>query len=722
MDTPIGTLRIIFAGQDDRGYGEAIRILRSASIEFTGHRAVTTSDVRKAQEDSLPDCIIVCGVTRTSDDSDLLRTVRERDELIPFIVIADRPDEGVATALLSGGATDYVISDHLVRLPFILQRSVAKARMMKEAEQRELRLVQSEAKYRTVFDGSDVPMFIIDPDELVIMEANSAAVLNYGWSKEQFSGKPVTELNTLDHDALKEVASKAKYRVGNTFNLRHRKSDGTVIEVEVYTSPIELEGQTRLLSIVHDVTRRRMVESQRDAAEQKLSHYLATSPTISYSMVIEKGSSRLVWVSENIQRILGYSVTEATATEWWFDHVHPDDRTKLLTAIADLTSTTEAVREYRFLRKDRKPVWMRDIIRLHRTDSGSVEFVGTLIEIEQTRLLEARLQLEAAALEAADNAVLITDRNGVIEWINEAYVRLSGYTREESIGHKPRDLVHSGAQGNSFYSSLWSTIQSGKVWRGTIVNRRKSGEHYTEEMTITPVLDESGSATHYVAIKNDVSGRMLLEEELRASITERELLLREVHHRVKNNMQIVSSLINLSSFETGNDLSGPAFADLARRIQAIATVHDLFYSSEDLSTIDLSRYIEGLVASALEQCCDDSVRPEITLPHGRLDISLEQAIPAGLILSELVAAHIRENRSRGSCPDAVTVKVEGQDGHAVVEVHSHLDSGSLKETSSVLDPMSTDLVTSLAAQLGGAILFLRNSGWLARFSFPLKGR
>ena len=347
--------------------------------------------------------------------------------------------------------------------------------MMKEAEQRELRLVQSEAKYRTVFDGSDVPMFIIDPDELVIMEANSAAVLNYGWSKEQFSGKPVTELNTLDHDALKEVASKAKYRVGNTFNLRHRKSDGTVIEVEVYTSPIELEGQTRLLSIVHDVTRRRMVESQRDAAEQKLSHYLATSPTISYSMVIEKGSSRLVWVSENIQRILGYSVTEATATEWWFDHVHPDDRTKLLTAIADLTSTTEAVREYRFLRKDRKPVWMRDIIRLHRTDSGSVEFVGTLIEIEQTRLLEARLQLEAAALEAADNAVLITDRNGVIEWINEAYVRLSGYTREESIGHKPRDLVHSGAQGNSFYSSLWSTIQSGKVWRGTIVNRdRKS--------------------------------------------------------------------------------------------------------------------------------------------------------------------------------------------------------------------------------------------------------
>jgi len=127
---------------------------------------------------------------------------------------------------------------------------------------------------------------------------------------------------------------------------------------------------------------------------------------------------------------------------------------------------------------------------------------------------EASIKLQSKALEATANAIVITSSDGLIEWVNPAFTQLTGYTAAEAVGQKPGDLVRSGMQESTFYSHMWETIQQGKIWKGVLFNRRKDGSFYAEEMTITPLLDETGTILHYIAIKQDVSEREQREREL----------------------------------------------------------------------------------------------------------------------------------------------------------------------------------------------------------------
>lgn len=129
---------------------------------------------------------------------------------------------------------------------------------------------------------------------------------------------------------------------------------------------------------------------------------------------------------------------------------------------------------------------------------------------------EQTVRLLARALESVANGVVITDCNARIEWVNPAFSRLTGYTLEEVVGQNPR-IMKSGAHDDSLYRDLWESILAGSVWFGHMVNRRKDGSTYHEEMTITPIRDGSGNTTHFVAVKQDISERMHAERALRAN-------------------------------------------------------------------------------------------------------------------------------------------------------------------------------------------------------------
>ena len=131
---------------------------------------------------------------------------------------------------------------------------------------------------------------------------------------------------------------------------------------------------------------------------------------------------------------------------------------------------------------------------------------------ERKRAAES-LHLQSAALEAAANAVLITDYEGRVVWVNDAFYVLTGWSLDECRGLTPR-ILKSGRYDRSFYDELWRTIRRGDVWQREMVNRRKGGELYVEDQTITPVRDERGEITHFVAIKIDVTERKRAEEAI----------------------------------------------------------------------------------------------------------------------------------------------------------------------------------------------------------------
>jgi PAS domain S-box-containing protein len=120
---------------------------------------------------------------------------------------------------------------------------------------------------------------------------------------------------------------------------------------------------------------------------------------------------------------------------------------------------------------------------------------------------DTRLSLPITALDLGGDAVFVTDRDGIIVDVNEAFVQVTGYAREEAIGASPR-LLSSGLQDDAFYDDLWSTITSGQVWQGELVDRRRDGELRTHHVTITPVRDGTGHITHFVAVERDVSSEL----------------------------------------------------------------------------------------------------------------------------------------------------------------------------------------------------------------------
>jgi PAS domain S-box-containing protein len=135
-------------------------------------------------------------------------------------------------------------------------------------------------------------------------------------------------------------------------------------------------------------------------------------------------------------------------------------------------------------------------------------------EITQRKRTEEELRVQTTALDAAANAIVITDYNGTIQSVNPAFTALTGYTAQEVVGQNPR-ILKSGKQDEAFYRNLWQTISSGQVWNGELTNRRKDGNLYVEEMTITPLRNADGVIARYIAIKQDITQRKRTEEALR---------------------------------------------------------------------------------------------------------------------------------------------------------------------------------------------------------------
>ena len=131
--------------------------------------------------------------------------------------------------------------------------------------------------------------------------------------------------------------------------------------------------------------------------------------------------------------------------------------------------------------------------------------------------MEAHNKLLVAALDAAANGIVITDIDGRIEWANQAFTKVTGFSLAEAYSHNPRELVKSGHQDNAFYQSLWDTILANRVWQGELINRRKDGALYNEEMTITPLADQQGNISHFIAVKQEITARKLMEQTLRVS-------------------------------------------------------------------------------------------------------------------------------------------------------------------------------------------------------------
>ncbi len=219
-------------------------------------------------------------------------------------------------------------------------------------------------------------------------------------------------------------------------------------------------------------------------------------------------------------------------------------------------------------------------------DGRVLGIVGISRDIADRKLAEEQMRVQSAALESAANGIVITDRSGTIQWVNAAFCRLTGHSSAEVIGQNPR-LLRSGKHDATFYRNLWGTITSGQVWQGTLVNQRKDGTLYNEEMTITPFRTD-GEVTHFIAIKQDVTERVRGEAA-------RAALEAQLHQAQK--LEALGTLAGGVAHDFNNIL-GAIIGNAALAAQDLEPRHPALESIEEIRKA--SRRAKDLVQSILE--------------------------------------------------------------------------------------------------------------------------
>ena len=262
--------------------------------------------------------------------------------------------------------------------------------------------------------------------------------------------------------------------------------------------------------------KRREAEAALVRSERRYKRLVAAVTDYIYTVTIKEGSVVKTSHGPGCLTVTGYSHEEYTANPFlWYQMIYEEDRA----AVTSLTKDIQAGKdipslEHRIRHKDGTLRWVINTIVPRYSELGElIAYDGLISDITQRKRAEESLRLQSAALEAAANAIVITDNEGRVIWVNQAFTQMTGYAPEEALN---RDLsfLKSGVHDLRFYLDLWQTITAGEVWHGEMTNQRKDGSQYTEEQTITPVTDETGQIKHFICIKQDVTERKLAERAL----------------------------------------------------------------------------------------------------------------------------------------------------------------------------------------------------------------
>ena len=266
--------------------------------------------------------------------------------------------------------------------------------------------------------------------------------------------------------------------------------------------------------VMNDITERKRTENALRDSEHLLREAQIVARLGTYALDIPAAAWKC---SDTLDQLFGIEDTYDHSTEGWVALIHPDDRDMMESYFKNdvLGRGRPFDKEYRVVRHNDGAVrWLHGLGKLEFDDGGHlVRMFGTIQDITEFKRSEEELKNLRTAVDQSANTIVITDPLGCIEYVNPAFVKSTGYTAAEVIGQNPR-LLKSGRQDAAFYQELWATISAGEIWRGQFQNRRKDGSLYWESATISPVLNAQGEIIHYIAIKEDVTGRKSLEANL----------------------------------------------------------------------------------------------------------------------------------------------------------------------------------------------------------------
>ncbi|MEX2478618.1 MAG: histidine kinase dimerization/phosphoacceptor domain -containing protein [Gracilimonas sp.] len=318
-------------------------------------------------------------------------------------------------------------------------------------------------------------------------------------------------------------------------------------------------------------------------------------------------------------------------------------------------------------------------------------------------------------IESIQEALFVADNEGVLLRTNSAAAKLTGYKVKEMMGQPLTKFYDFKEMGDSYKE------RNGKDYAFEFSLILKDDSTIPVLFSEAELLDNQNNKVGTVAVASDISDRKEAERKIRASLKEKEVMLAEIHHRVKNNLAVISGLLQLQSFSAKNKDVEEALRDSQMRIQSIALVHEMLYKSESLAYIQFDKYINDLLQAISSMHLSEDKKIELIAEVEPLSLNINQAIPCSLLVNELVVnafKHAFNDQSKGH----IKVRIERK-GNNIIMIISDNGLGFDTTKFSDTDTLGATLIKTLTMQVNGKFKILENEnspGSTFRVEFPKK--
>nr|WP_241696948.1 PAS domain S-box protein [Mariprofundus sp. KV] len=390
---------------------------------------------------------------------------------------------------------------------------------------------ESERRYRASVENAADAFFLICRDGC-FKDVNYLACASLGYTRDALLTMKLPDIEIAF--SLEKLAGLFKLMQSGemkTLTGNHLRKDGSTFPVEVRVALTVLDDEQYILAYARDVSERKQAEDILRESELRFRSLFENAADGIFiadldGHYIDVNSAGCQMLDMERDEIVGKTI---------LDLIPPADTGRLIASKEKMLEGDSDTSEWILRRKDGKHV----DVEVSATILPNGMWLGFVRNISERKQAEEKIRRYSEAMEQSGEAIMITDLQGTIEYINPSFSEMTGYSEQEALGQKP-NLLKSGNQSEAYYKSMWDRLADGKVWHGKVVNRKKSGDFYPAMLTISPIKNEQGEITNYIALQQ--------------SLEELETLEAQFHQSQK--MEAIGTLVGGIAHDFNNNLAG----------------------------------------------------------------------------------------------------------------------------------------------------------------------
>ncbi|HEY6161897.1 MAG TPA: PAS domain S-box protein [Bacteroidia bacterium] len=587
------------------------------------------------------------------------------------------------------------------------------------------RILSETQKYTRMLIDSSLDMICASDKQGYVTEFNAAAQRTFGYTLEEVLGKHVSMLYANPKERIR-ITDKFLYKTGSfAGEVVNRRKDGELFTAYLSASVLKNKDGEIIgaMGVSRDITQIKIAEEQIRLSEERY-RAIYSQAYIGIAQISPKGE--ILNANEQYCNILGYSRKELQGLTI-NDITHPEDRDLTRKLRNDIVKgkVDNLTLEKRYINKNGSVIYASLTVSSVSNSKGKHDYsVAVLQDITEKKIAEEQFRIQAAKMNA------IIESSSHMIWTVDDDCRLTSFNHNYAV--MVREFYHTHARVGQVinrgkmvstrdYNALWNKKYEA-AFKGLPQHFEtsmpdKKGNVAWREIYLNPIFGADGRVREVSGIGHDITEKKLAEERIKQSLHEKEVLLKEVHHRVKNNLQVISSILNLQSSYVKDKNTLAMLKESQNRIKSMAFIHESLYQTKDFSNINFSEYVTNLSRNLVHSYEMSEGNIALALDIDNVFLNLDQSIPCGLIINELITNSLKY-AFRGRKKGLITVSVKKKGDDMRISIADNGVGLPQKVDYKNTESLGLQLVVTLTEQLNGKIKLERNKG--TKFTIAFK--